>query len=266
MTSRTESTTIKLYFRWNGKQAANTIRERKRNMGISNCLGGKPGDVARTVLLPGDPLRAKYIAETYLTGARCYNEIRGMYGYTGEYRGRRVSVQGTGMGVPSACLYLYDLIHDHGVKTLIRVGTAGSLNSKIHLRDLVLASAASTSSNVAAYEFPGMTYAPAADFGLLRRAQEQAEADGFRCFVGPVFTSDLFYGTDPAVTEKLENLGVLAVEMETAGIYSYAAKFGVRALSILTISDSVISGEEAPLEERRTAFDDMIRLALDIVE
>jgi purine-nucleoside phosphorylase len=235
-------------------------------MGVSNCLGGKPGDVAETVLLPGDPLRAKYIAENYLTGVKCYSEIRGMYGYTGEYRGKRVSVQATGMGVPSACIYLYDLIHDHGAKNFIRVGTTGSMNEEVKLRDLVLASSATTSSNVAACEFPGMTFAPTADFGLLRRAAERAEAKKLRYFVGPVFTSDLFYGTEPSVTKKLEDLGVLAVEMETAGVYSYAAKFSVRALSILTVSDSLVSGEEAPLEERRTAFDDMIGLALDIAE
>lgn len=235
-------------------------------MGVSNCLGGKPGDVAETVLLPGDPLRAKYIAENYLTGVNCYSEIRGMYGYTGDYRGKRVSVQSTGMGVPSACLYLYELIHDHGAKNFIRVGTAGSMNEKVKLRDLVLATAATTSSNVAAYEFPGMTFAPTADFSLLRKAAERAEAAGLRCHAGPVFTSDLFYGTEPAVTKKLEDLGVLAVEMETAGVYSYAAKFSVRALSILTISDSLVSGEEVLLEERRTAFDNMIVLALDSAE
>lgn len=235
-------------------------------MGVSNCLDGKPGDVAQTVLLPGDPLRAKYIAENYLTGVTCYSKIRGMYGYTGDYRGKRVSVQSTGMGVPSACLYLYELIHDHGAKNFIRVGTAGAMNEKVKLRDLVLATAATTSSNVAAYEFPGMTFAPTADFGLLRKAAERAETAGLCWHAGPVFTSDLFYGTEPAVTKKLEDFGILAVEMETAGVYAYAAKFSVRALSILTVSYSLVSGEEVLLEERRTALDGMISLALDSAE
>ena len=235
-------------------------------MGLSSCLGGVYGDVADTVLLPGDPLRAKYIAEKFLTDVKCYNEIRGTYGFTGLYKGKRVSIQGTGMGVPSICLYLYDLIHDHKAKNFIRIGTAGTISPDVHLRDVVVASTAASNNNISAMEFPLMTYAPTANFRFLDKAVKEAEKRDINHVVGQVLTSDLFYENDMNFWEKWAKLGVLAVEMETAGLYTYAAKFGVKALSLLTISDNIITGEQAPIDERRLAFDNMIEMALEIAE
>ncbi|MEG0978493.1 MAG: purine-nucleoside phosphorylase [Oscillospiraceae bacterium] len=235
-------------------------------MGYSNCLGGVCGDVADTVLLPGDPLRAKYIAEKYLTDVKCYNEIRGMYGYTGYYNGKRVSVQSTGMGVPSICLYLYDLIHDHKAKNFIRIGTAGTLSKNVNLRDVVVASTACSNNNMSAIEFPLMTFAPTANYELMRKAVDEAKNKKISFKVGSVLTSDLFYEYKNDFPKKWTDLGILAAEMETAGLYTYAAKFGVRALSLLTISDNILTGEQAPIDERRLAFDNMIELALEIAE
>ncbi len=235
-------------------------------MGYSNCLNDEYGNVADTVLLPGDPLRAKYIAEKYLTDAKCYNEIRGMYGYTGYYKGKRITVQASGMGVPSICLYLYDLIHDHHAKNFIRIGTAGTLSKDVNLRDIVIASTACSNNNISQMEFPGMTFAPTANYELMRRAVEEAKRREISYKVGSVLTSDLFYEYKSDFPKMWIDLGILAAEMETAGLYTYAAKFGVKALSILTISDNILTGEAAPVEERRLAFDNMIELALEVAE
>lgn len=235
-------------------------------MGLSNCLGGVLGDVADTVLLPGDPLRAKYIAEKYLKDVKCYNKIRGMYGYTGYYNNKKVTVQASGMGVPSICLYLYDLIHDHKAKNFIRIGTAGTINANVKLRDVVIATTASSNNNITAMEFPLMTFAPTANFNLLDKAVKCAEKENISHKVGQVLTSDLFYEHSSDFWKKWADLGVACVEMETAGLYTYAAKFGVNALSLLTISDNVITGEQTHVDERRLAFDNMIKIALEIAE
>ncbi|HBG39282.1 MAG TPA: purine-nucleoside phosphorylase, partial [Clostridiaceae bacterium] len=177
---------------------------------MSCCLGGKLGEVAETVLLPGDPLRAKYIADNYLKDVICYNEIRGMYGFTGTYKGKRVSVQGTGMGIPSLSIYTYDLIHDHGVKNLIRIGTCGSIQEDVNIRDVILVMGASNDSNITKLEFKGMNFAPTANFGLLKKAYDVAKSKGIEPKVGSVFTSDLFYHDDPELWKTWARFGMLA--------------------------------------------------------
>ena len=207
-------------------------------------LGAKKGDIAETVLLPGDPLRAKYIAETFLEDVVQYNNVRGMLGFTGTYKGKRVSVQGTGMGVPSIGIYTHELINEYGCKNLIRIGTAGSLQEDVKIRDVVIAMAASTDSAINKLRFNGADYAPTASAELL-------------------FTSDTFYGDDPEGWKKWAKFGVLCVEMETAQLYTTAAKFGVNALTLLTISDSLVTGEVTSAEERQLTFNDMIEVALE---
>lgn len=230
---------------------------------MSTHIGAEPGAIAPVVLLPGDPLRAKWIAETFLEGAECYNEVRGMYGYTGTWNGHRVSVQGTGMGQPSAAIYITELIREYGVNTLIRVGSAGALREEIGLRDIVLASGACTDSSMNRIRFDGFDYAPVADFGLLRGAVETAEKmDGVRSHVGLLFSSDSFYSSRPDVTAKMAGFGVLAVEMEASALYTIAAGEGARALAVCTISDHVITGEETTSEEREQSFGPMIDIAL----
>ena len=233
-------------------------------MGISCCLGGKLGEVAETVLLPGDPLRAKYIADNYLKDVICYNEIRGMYGFTGTYKGKRVSVQGTGMGIPSLSIYTYDLIHDHGVKNLIRIGTCGSIQEDVNIRDVILVMGASNDSNITKLEFKGMNFAPTANFGLLKKAYDAAKSKGIEPKVGSVFTSDLFYHDDPELWKTWARFGMLAVEMETAGLYTIAAKNHVNALSILTVSDSIVKQQETTPEERQSSFTQMMEIALEL--
>ena len=216
-------------------------------------LGAKKGDIAETVLLPGDPLRAKYIAETLLEDVVQYNNVRGMLGFTGTYKGKRVSVQGTGMGVPSIGIYTHELINEYGCKNLIRIGTAGSLQEDVKIRDVVIAMAASTDSAINKLRFNGADYAPTASAELLFKAYE----------AGNVFTSDTFYGDDPEGWKKWAKFGVLCVEMETAQLYTTAAKFGVNALTLLTISDSLVTGEVTSAEERQLTFNDMIEVALE---
>jgi purine-nucleoside phosphorylase len=232
---------------------------------MSVHLSAKPGDIADVVLLPGDPLRARHIAETYFTDPVCYNEVRGMYGFTGTYRGKRVSVQGTGMGMPSIAIYVQELIQEYGAKTLIRVGTCGGLRDEVKVRDLVLASAACTDSNMIRQRFPGFDFVPAASFRLLHAAYEAARERGWRVHVGSVLTTDLFYREDREPLRKLAAYGVQAVEMETAALYLLAARHQVDALSILTVSDHLFSGEaDTSAEERQTAFGAMVELALDV--
>lgn len=230
---------------------------------MSTHIGAKKEDIAETVLLPGDPLRAKWIAETFLEDVVCYNEVRGMYGYTGTYKGKKVSVQGTGMGVPSISIYVNELIRDYGVKNLIRVGTAGSYREDVKVRDVILAMSSSTTSGINRLRFKGADYAPTASFELLMKAYKAAEEKGIKVKGGNVLTADEFYGDNFEDYKKWAEFGVLCVEMETAGLYTIASKFGVNALTILTISDSLVTGEATTSEERQTTLKEMIEVALE---
>ena len=233
---------------------------------MSIHIGAKEGDVASTVLLPGDPLRAKYIVENFLTNTTCYNEVRGMYGYTGTYKGKRVSIQGTGMGVPSISIYLNELITSYKAKNLIRIGSCGSMQPDIKIRDVILAMSASTDSNINKIRFNGMDYASTANFDLLKKAYDIALEKDIPVKVGSVLTTDTFYNDDPNSWKHWANYGVLAVEMETAALYTLAAKFKVNALSILTVSDSLVTREETTSEERQKTFNQMVEVALELVE
>lgn len=230
---------------------------------MSVHIGAEKGQIAETVLPPGDPLRAKYIADTYLEDVECYNEVRGMYGYTGTYKGKRVSVQGTGMGVPSISIYVNELIQSYDVQNLIRVGSCGAIKRDVNVRDVILAQTSSTDSQMNRVTFGPIDYAPCADFGLLKKAYDTAEAKNVAVRVGNVFTADQFYNEKPL--ELMAQYGILAIEMETTALYSLAAKFDRKALSILTVSDHVLTGEETTAEERQTTFDEMILIALDSV-
>ena len=230
---------------------------------MSIHINATAGAVAETVLLPGDPLRAKYIAEKYLEDAICYNEVRGMLGFTGTYKGRRLSVQGSGMGIPSIAIYASELISEYGVKNLMRVGTCGALQPHIRIRDLVLAQSASTDSSFNRNVFGGWDYAPTANFRMLRTAYECAMAHGTEPHVGNIFSSDVFYRDDATVTDLLSKHGVLAVEMETTALYTLAAKYRVNALTILTVSDHLITGESTTAQERQTTFHSMMEIALE---
>ena len=230
---------------------------------MSVHIGAEKGQIAETVLLPGDPLRAKYIADTYLEDVVCYNEVRGMYGYTGTYKGKRISVQGTGMGVPSISIYVNELIQSYDVQNLIRVGSCGAIKKDVNVRDVILAQTSSTDSQMNRVAFGPIDYAPCADFGLLKKAYDTAEAKNVAVRVGNVFTADQFYNEKPL--ELMDQYGFLEIEMETTYIYTLAAKFGRKALSILTVSDHVLTGEETTAEERQTTFDEMILIALDSV-
>jgi len=231
---------------------------------MSVHIAAKKGQVAETVLMPGDPMRAKWIAETFLQDPVCYNEVRGMLGYTGTYGGKSISVQGSGMGIPSAMIYYHELINDFGVKNIIRVGTAGSYQPYIRIRDIVLAMAASTTSGINNSRFINADYSPTADFDLLLKAALYAGEHKIPVKAGNVLSADEFYEDDPENYALWARYGVLCVEMEAAGLYTIAARFGVKALAILTISDSLISGERASAEARETSFRDMVDIALNI--
>ncbi|ATD55297.1 purine-nucleoside phosphorylase [Clostridium chauvoei] len=224
------------------------------------------GDIAETVLLPGDPLRAKFIAETYLENPVCYNTVRGMYGYTGTYKGKKVSVQGTGMGLPSHSIYVNELIRFYGAKRLIRIGSAGSMNENVNVRDIVLAQSASTNSGINKRRFKGMDYAPTANFELLLEAYNKGKEKGLDIKVGNVLSSDLFYDDTDVGIKLWADYGCLAVEMESAELYTVAAKYGVEALSILTISDHIFKGIETTPEERQKSFTDMMEIALELAK
>jgi purine-nucleoside phosphorylase len=232
---------------------------------MSIHIGAKQGEVAPTILLPGDPLRARFVAETLLEGSVCFNEVRGMLGFTGRYGGKTVSVMGTGMGVPSHSIYVHELIAEYGVKTLIRVGTCGALRPDLEIGDLVLAMAASTDSHVNKLRFGGCDYAPTASFPLLLAAYETARKHQMDVHVGGILSSDTFYHDDPDSWRQWAAFGVLVVEMETAGLYTLAAKFGVDALSVLTVSDNLARGERASAEQRERGFTRMAEIALEIV-
>ena len=224
----------------------------------------KGEEIAETILLPGDPLRAKFIAETYLDNHRCFNEVRGMYGFTGTYRGRKVSVMGTGMGIPSIALYSYELIHVFDVKNLIRVGSCGTIQSGIDLYDIVIAQGASTDSNyLTQFGVPG-TFAPLSSYRLLEQAKRIADEHGQRSHVGNILSSDIFYNDDPEALGTWAKMGILAVEMESAGLFANAAAAGVDALGIFTVSDNIPAGLHTTPEERQTAFTAMVEIALEL--
>ncbi len=229
----------------------------------SACIELKEGThIAKCVLMPGDPLRAKYIAEHYLQDPVLFNDVRNMLGYTGTYEGKEVSVMGSGMGVPSMVLYMHELFSFFGVEAAIRVGSAGGLQDSVHVRDVVIAMSASTNSNIVnAYDLPGIP-APTADFGLLENAVAAAKELGVRADVGSVYTSDFFYHPDREVNQKAKAMGLLAVEMETAGLYMEAMASGKKALSILTISDHIFTGEALSAVERQDSFHEMMEIAL----
>lgn len=229
---------------------------------MSVHINAKQGEIADTILLPGDPLRAKYIAETFLEDVTCYNEVRNMFGYTGTYKGKRISVQGTGMGVPSISIYTTELMQEYGVQKLIRVGTCGAIQKDVKVRDVIIAQSASTDSKMNEIIFNGIDFAPTADFDLLLKAYNAGVAAGLNLKVGNIFTADMFY-SDENQNEKLAQYGVLAVEMESAALYTLAAKFGRKALSVLTVSDHILTGEVTTSEERQTTFNDMIVVALE---
>lgn len=232
---------------------------------MSTHIEAKEGQVAESILLPGDPLRAKFIAETFLKDVICYNQVRGMYGFTGSYKGKKVSVQGTGMGMPSISIYSTELIQSYGVKNLIRVGTCGSYQEDVKVRDVIIAMSASTDSNINKIRFQGRDFAPTASFKLLKKAYDISLEKGVSPKVGSLLSSDTFYGDDPEGWKIWAKFGVLGVEMEAAALYTIAAKFGVDALGIMTVSDHLVTGEETTAEERQTTFTNMIEIALETV-
>lgn len=229
---------------------------------MSIHINAQKGDIAETILLPGDPLRAKYIAENFLEDVTCYNEVRNMLGFTGTYKGKRISVQGTGMGVPSISIYIHELMEEYGVKNLIRVGTCGAIQKDVKVRDVILAQSASTDSFQNRKLFGNFDYAPTSDFDLLLSSYNEAKKKGLEVKVGNVFTADSFYDEKGDV-EMMAKYGVLALEMESAALFTISKKFDARALAILTVSDHVLTGEATSSEERQTTFNEMIEVALD---
>ncbi len=232
---------------------------------MSTHIGAPEGAIATRVLLPGDPLRAKFIAEKYLENYQCYNEVRGMLGYTGKYKGYDISVQGTGMGMPSHAIYIHELINFYGAKSLIRVGSCGSMQESIKVRDVLMALSASTNSGMSAERLNGINYAPVADWSLITSAAHTAEKLGIDLKVGSVFSSDTFYSDNPDSWKLLAKYGMMAVEMETAALYMIASLFKIKALSLLTVSDSLVTREECTAKERENSFTQMMELALDSI-
>lgn len=230
---------------------------------MSVHIEAKQGEIADRILLPGDPLRAKYIADTYLEHPVQYNHVRGMLGFTGFYKGSKISVQGTGMGIPSISIYVNELIRDYGVEKLIRVGTCGGIQKDVHVRDVILAMSATTDSAINHTIFPNIDFAPTADFDLLKTASDLGEKMKIPLRTGNILSADVFYRDSMDIVKKLADYGVLAVEMETTALYTLAAKYGARALTILTVSDHVFADEDTTADERQTTFNDMIKLALE---
>jgi purine-nucleoside phosphorylase len=233
---------------------------------MSAHIEAKKNEIAETVLMPGDPLRAKWIAETFLDNVYCYSKIRGMLGYTGEFKGQRISIQGSGMGIPSAMIYYHELINDYDVKRIIRVGTAGSYQEDVKIRDIVLALSASTNSGINNAIFNDFNYAPTADFNLILKAALYAQENNILVKAGNILSSDLYYEEDPMAYKKWAEYGVLCAEMESAGLYTIAAKHDIEALTILTISDSMVTGEKCSFEERERTFKEMVQIALNICQ
>ncbi len=231
---------------------------------MSVHIEAKKGEIAETILLPGDPLRAKWIAETFFENPVCFNRVRNMFGYTGSYKGKKVSVMGTGMGIPSVSIYAHELITEYGVKNLIRVGSAGSYQKHVKIRDVVLAMSASSNSGINELRFGGADYAPTANYELFIKAVESARAKNIEIKAGNIFSSDIFYADDFESYKKWSKFGVLCVEMEAAGLYTVAASHNVNALAILTISDSLVTGERTTSVEREMTFNSMVEIALEL--
>ncbi|CDH01521.1 purine-nucleoside phosphorylase [Xenorhabdus bovienii] len=228
-------------------------------------INAEMGDFADVVLMPGDPLRAKYIAETFLEDARQVNDVRGMLGFTGTYKGRKISVMGHGMGIPSCSIYAKELITEFGVKKIIRIGSCGAVSHDVKIRDVVIGMGACTDSKVNRMRFKDHDFAAIADFDLVRNAVDAAKAKNINARVGNIFSVDLFYTPDPQMFDVMEKYGVLGVEMEAAGIYGVAAELGAKALAICTVSDHIRTGEQTSAEERQTTFNDMIEIALESI-
>ena len=225
-------------------------------------IGAQKGEIAETVLLPGDPYRAKWAAETFLKDAKLVNEVRGMLGFTGTWNGHRVTIQGSGMGMPSLSIYANELIRDYGAKTLIRIGSCGGMQSHVGIRDVIIAMTASTLSTPSSGIFKDLNFAPCADWGLLRAAVDAAEAKGTKTHVGGIYSSDVFYDERPDLNEQMTRHGILGVEMEAAELHNLAARHAVRALAVLTVSDHLQTGEALPSEDRERSFGDMVEIAL----
>lgn len=228
-------------------------------------INAEQGDFADTVLMPGDPLRAKYIAETYLDDVRQVNDVRGMLGYTGTYQGRKISVMGHGMGIPSVSIYAKELITDYGVKSIIRVGSCGAVRDDVNVRDVVIGMGACTDSKVNRMRFNDHDFAAIADFELTSHAVAAAKAQNVAVKVGNIFSADLFYNPQTDMAELMKRYGIVGVEMEAAGLYGVAAEFGARALTICTVSDHILKGEALSSADRQTTFNDMMVIALDTV-
>ena len=226
-------------------------------------IGAKAGEIAETVLMPGDPLRAKWAAETFLDGAECVNEVRGMYGFTGRWKGNRVTIQGSGMGMPSLSIYANELISNFNAQTLIRIGSTGSMQEHVKIRDVVVAMTATTLSTPSRGIMKELNYAPCADFGLLRAAVGAAEAKGIAPHVGGIYSSDVFYDERPDLNEQMTRHGILCVEMEAAELYTLAARHGRKALAVLTVSDHLLTGEALPAQDRESSFGEMVEIALE---
>ena len=229
---------------------------------MSIHIGAKPGEIAETVLMPGDPYRAKWAAETFLKDVVCINQVRGMLGFTGTWNGHRVTIQGSGMGMPSLSIYANELIRDFGAKSLIRIGSAGAMQHHVKVRDIVIAMTASTISTPSRGFFKELSFAPSADFGLLEKAVAAARAKGTPTHVGGIYSADVFYDERPDLNEMMTRHGVLAVEMEAAELYTVAARHGIRALAVLTVSDHLLTHEALPSEDRERTFGDMVEIAL----
>ena len=225
-------------------------------------IGAKPGDIAETVLMPGDPYRAKWAAETFLKDAVCVNQVRGMLGFTGTWNGHRVTIQGSGMGMPSLSIYANELIRDYGAQTLIRIGSCGGMQDHVAVRDVILAMTASTVSTPSRGIFRELSFAPCADYGLVAAAATAAKDLGVRTHVGGIYSSDVFYDERPDLTAEMERHGVLGVEMEAAELYILAARYKRRALAVLTVSDHLKTHEALPSEDRERSFGDMVEIAL----
>lgn len=233
---------------------------------MSTHIAATKGQIADTVLMPGDPLRAKYIAQNFLTNSECYNNVRGMLGYTGLYKGKQISVQGSGMGIPSFLIYSTELIKEYDVKNIIRVGTCGGLCDNIKVRDIIIAMSTCTTSAINKTRFLGYDFAPTASFELLNKAYnktKELDIDSSRIHVGSILSSDEFYVHDDMLQRKFADYGILGVEMEAAGLYTVAAQYHIKALAIMTVSDHIFTGESTSADERETTFNEMIQIALE---
>ena len=226
-------------------------------------INAEAGAFAKTVLFPGDPLRAKFIAETFLEDVKQVTDVRNMFGFTGTYKGKEVSVMGSGMGIPSCSIYATELITEYGVENIIRVGTCGAVSPDVKVLDVIIGMGASTDSAVNRTRFKGYDFAAIADYGLLRKAVESAEAKEISVKVGNIYSADLFYTPEPEMFDLMEKYNILGVDMEAAGLYGVAAEFGAKALTILTVSDHIRTGEKTSAEERQTSFKEMILVALN---